>query len=212
VIKLSSFQFGSNGERQLQKRFKTESSAGAFYANQMMDYLTAEMIEFIEHQEMLFISTADQFGNCDSSFRYGKEGFIKVINEKNLMFPDYKGNGVNASLGNIIENSHIGLLIIDFYQNGIGLHINGKASICELEQLEATIEISSTVLDEAKGDRYAERWVAVKVEEAYLHCSKHIPLLKKVDKTISWGTDDAKVKGGDFFKVKSYKKQLNNSN
>lgn len=205
-----SFQFGSNGERELQKRFKTENSAGAFYRNQMVNYLTFEMMEFIKDQEMLFISTADQFGNCDSSFRYGEGGFIKVINEKNLMFPEYKGNGVNASLGNIIENPHIGLLIIDFYDKGIGLHINGKVSILELEQLETTIEISSTVLDEVKGDRYAQRWVAVEVEEAYLHCSKHIPLLKKVDKTISWGTDDAKAKGGDFFKVKRYKKQMNN--
>lgn len=29
-----------------------------------------------------------------------------------------------------------------------------------------------------------ERWVMVKVDEAYVHCSKHIPLLKKLDKKI----------------------------
>ena len=41
-----------------------------------------------------------------------------------------------------------------------------------------------------------------KVEEAYIHCSKHIPKLKKQDKIIHWGTDDEKLKGGDFFKTK----------
>ena len=34
--------------------------------------------------------------------------------------------------------------------------------------------------------RKSERWVAVHVDEAYIHCSKHIPLLKKLDKTIHW--------------------------
>jgi uncharacterized protein len=42
----------------------------------------------------------------------------------------------------------------------------------------------------------------VEVEEAYIHCSKHIPLLKKLDKTIHWGTDNVIYKGGDYFQVK----------
>jgi len=41
------------------------------------------------------------------------------------------------------------------------------------------------------------------VEEAYIHCSKHIPLMQKRDKTIHWGTDDEKLKGGDFFNAKN---------
>ncbi|HIE80257.1 MAG TPA: pyridoxamine 5-phosphate oxidase, partial [Nitrospinaceae bacterium] len=42
-----------------------------------------------------------------------------------------------------------------------------------------------------------------RVEEAYIHCSKHIPLMQKRDKKIHWGTDDEKLKGGDFFNAKN---------
>lgn len=51
----------------------------------------------------------------------------------------------------------------------------------------------------ADGGRQPERWVWVTVDEAYVHCSKHIPWLQKRDKRIYWGTDDARRKGGDYF-------------
>jgi hypothetical protein len=41
----------------------------------------------------------------------------------------------------------------------------------------------------------------VTVDEAYIHCSKHIPLLARLDKQVEWGTDDMKRKGGDYFGV-----------
>jgi hypothetical protein len=53
-----------------------------------------------------------------------------------------------------------------------------------------------------KGGRRAEAWVTIGVEEAYIHCSKHVPLLQRLDKHIAWGTDDERLKGGNFFKVK----------
>ena len=48
-----------------------------------------------------------------------------------------------------------------------------------------------------------ERWILITVEEAYIHCSKHIPHLKKLDKKIHWGTDKETHKGGDFFKAET---------
>jgi uncharacterized protein len=47
----------------------------------------------------------------------------------------------------------------------------------------------------------AERWVEVDVEEAYVHCAKHLPHMVKVPRTRAWGTDDIKRKGGDFFEA-----------
>ena len=41
----------------------------------------------------------------------------------------------------------------------------------------------------------------VVIEEAYIHCSKHIPLLRRMPKEIAWGADDERLKGGDFFGV-----------
>ncbi|MDL4842260.1 pyridoxamine 5'-phosphate oxidase family protein [Aquibacillus rhizosphaerae] len=199
--------FDSRGENVLQKKYNTTKRANAFYHNQMLEYLNEEMKVFIAKQGMVFISTADRDGNCDASFRAGSAGFVRVINNKTLIYPEYKGNGVMASLGNIVENPHIGLMFIDFFEDNIGLHVNGTASLIENKEL-STIDMSDKVFNdiiEQEGNK-SERWVVVKVDEAYIHCSKHIPRLQPIDKEIHWGTDDEKQKGGDFFKAKSSKK------
>lgn len=196
---------GSTGEHLLQERYGTANRALSFYNNQMLDHLNEEMKSFIAEQEMMFIATADGHGECDCSFRAGPPGFVHVLDEKTLIYPEYRGNGVMASLGNILENPHIGIVFIDFFQHAIGLHVNGKATIIENEQLMKMADLPERMVEELnkEGFRKPERWVMVKVEEAYIHCSKHIPLLQKLDKEIEWGTDDAVRKGGDFFKAKN---------
>ncbi|WP_020008527.1 pyridoxamine 5'-phosphate oxidase family protein [Salinicoccus albus] len=196
-----------HGERWLQEKYGTMKQAAAFYNNQMLDHVNDVMINFIAGQDMMFISTADSKGECDASFRAGMPGFVRVIDEKTLIYPEYKGNGVMASLGNITENPHIGLMFIDFTENQIGLHVNGKASIIENDQL-ALSDIPEAVREEMKTEEGSKalRWVVIEVEEAYIHCSKHIPKLKKLDRSIHWGTDNEKQKGGDFFNAKHSKK------
>lgn len=197
----------ARGEHILQEQYGTAKRAQSFYDNQMLSYLNEEMIQFVSKQKMVFLATADGKGDCDSTFRAGEEGFVKVINNKTLIYPEYRGNGVHASLGNIVENPHIGLLFIDFTEHQIGLHINGKAEIIENKDL-ASINMVEQMLEEIKkseGDK-PERWVMITVDEAYIHCSKHIPTLKEIDKEIKWGTDDEKLKGGDFFKAKQSRK------
>jgi predicted pyridoxine 5'-phosphate oxidase superfamily flavin-nucleotide-binding protein len=197
----------SRGEHLLQEQYGTTKKASSFYENQMMDYLNEEMIEFISKQGMIFIATADSSGNCDSSFRAGSAGFVRVIDKKTLIYPEYRGNGVMASLGNIMENPHIGLMFIDYFEHNIGLHVNGKAYIIENSDLDSLKMPEKIINDIKEKEGYRpERWVIIKIDEAYIHCSKHIPKLKQMDKNIYWGTDDETQKGGDFFKVKQSKK------
>jgi hypothetical protein len=123
-----------------------------------------------------------------------------VLDETTLAYPEYRGNGVMASLGNMVENAHIGMLFIDFYESTVGLHVNGGARIAELaEMLES--DSWRPALEQDVSRVHPERWVIVDVHEAYIHCSKHVPLLAKLDKAIVWGTDDAVRKGGDHFNV-----------
>jgi uncharacterized protein len=196
---------GSRGEHDLQERFGTTKRALAFYNHQVLDYLNPLMQAFVAHQEMLFIATADAHGACDCSFRAGLPGLVHILDEKTLLYPEYRGNGVVASLGNIAENPHIGMIFIDFFESTVGLHVNGTATIME----NATLMDRPDVPDEIRrdiaveGGRKPERWVMVEVEEAYIHCSKHMPLLEKRDKTIHWGTDDIVCKGGDYFQAKT---------
>jgi predicted pyridoxine 5'-phosphate oxidase superfamily flavin-nucleotide-binding protein len=192
-------QTGSRGEHILQQRYGTAGRAGHFYRNQVTDQLTPEMIEFVGRMEMAFIATSDAAGDCDCSFRAGTAGFIRVVDERTLAYPEFRGNGVMASLGNILENPRIGVLMIDFTQSLIGLHVNGTAEIVTPDYLR---ELDPAGPDEAaNGGRQPLQWVLVRVTEAYIHCSKHIPKLVPQSRVRHWGTDNPRHKGGDFFGV-----------
>ncbi len=193
---------GSEGEHFLQQKYGTMQRALRFYDKQVLNYLSPVMKEFIARQEVLFIATSDKHGDCDCSFRFGKPGFVRTLNDNYLVYPEYRGNGVMASQGNITENPHIGMIFVDFFASTVGLHVNGKAKIVENDDLlKYRKELSKDVIDElkAEGRFRPERWIMVEIEEAYIHCSKHIPLLKKAEKDITWGTDDDGLKRSDFF-------------
>ncbi|MFF3765942.1 pyridoxamine 5'-phosphate oxidase family protein [Streptomyces sp. NPDC001922] len=183
----------------MQRALGTTARADRFYREQVLDRLNDRMREFVGRQEMFFLATADRHGECDSSFRAGPPGFLRVLDDRTLVYPEYRGNGVHASLGNIEENPHLGIMLIDFLRDRIGLHINGRARIVpDAEMRAARPELP---VDPVPGRR-ARVWVEVTVEEAYIHCAKHIPHLQKVpaqDRAQAWGSDDVKRKGGDFF-------------
>ena len=188
----------------MQDKYGTSQRALKFYDKQVLNYLSPVMKEFIARQEILFIATADKHGECDCSFRFGKPGFVRALNDNYLVYPEYRGNGVLASQGNITENPHIGMIFVDFFTSTVGLHVNGKAKIVENDELlKFRNNLPDDVLEEmqVEGKQRPERWLMVEVEEAYIHCSKHVPLLKKVDKDIVWGTDDDGLKRSDFFKL-----------
>ena len=197
---------GSRGEHDLQERYGNRKRAEGFYTHQMLTYLNPQMRTFIARQEMFFLSTADGHGECDVSCRAGEAGFVHVLDEKILAYPEYRGNGVTASLGNIVENPHAALLFVDFLRDKVGLHVNGAARILSNEDLLASPDVSAALRADIPetGGRRPERWVLVTVEEAYVHCSKHIPRMEKVEEQARlWGTDDVRAKGGDYFQAKS---------
>lgn len=165
-------QPGSAGEHRLQQAYGSTERAERFYRDQVLDHLNARMREFVARQEMAFVASSDAHGECDASFRAGPPGFLHVIDERTLAYPEYRGNGVMASLGNISENGHVGLLLVDFVHDLIGLHVNGRARIVSDAALRPAAP--GLPLETAPGRR-AEHWVLVDIEEAYLHCAKHIP-------------------------------------
>jgi predicted pyridoxine 5'-phosphate oxidase superfamily flavin-nucleotide-binding protein len=193
---------GSEGEHFLQKKYGTTQRALRFYDKQVLNFLSPVMEEFIPRQEILFIATSDKHGECDCSFRFGKPGFVRVLGDKYLVYPEYRGNGVLASQGNILENPHIGMIFVDFFTSTVGLHVNGKAKIVDNDELlKFRNNLPEDIIDEmnVEGRFRPEHWILVEIEEAYIHCSKHIPLLKKTEKEIAWGTDDDGLKRSDFF-------------
>jgi hypothetical protein len=65
--------------------------------------------------------------------------------------------------------------MVDFVDDTIGLHVNGRASLVEPEEMA-----SAGLTAHSPAGRTARLWVRVDVEEAYIHCSKHIPRLAEV--------------------------------
>ncbi|MFD8237190.1 pyridoxamine 5'-phosphate oxidase family protein [Streptomyces sp. NPDC059696] len=194
----------------MQHELGTTGRADRFYDEQVLDRLNPRMREFVARQEMFFLATSDARGQCDSTFRAGPPGFLHVLDDATLAYPEYRGNGVMASLGNIRENPNVGLLMIDFSEDRIGLHVNGRAQLVTDEAMRRGHP--GLPVDPLPGRR-PQMWVEVEVEEAYIHCSKHIPRLLKAPlrpdiaeggtaaavAEQAWGTDDVKRKGGDYF-------------
>jgi predicted pyridoxine 5'-phosphate oxidase superfamily flavin-nucleotide-binding protein len=198
---------GSRGEHVLQEKFGSSQRARAFYRSQMRDRLNPWMQEFIADQEMVFIASADARGECDCSFRAGAKGFVRILDERTLAYPEYRGNGVYASLGNFVESPHIGMLFVDFFRHTIGLHVNGSAALLAYEDLIHRFHTSEELRREGVTTTapQSQVWVVVGIEEAYLHCAKHLPKLAKLEKPIDFGTDDpSKKKGGDHFHVNEW--------
>lgn len=160
------------GERQAQEHFggAAQWDAGALGA-MFRQELDARMSAFIEAQPFFFLATADDAGNCDSSFRgrdHDASGrplpVAKVLEPKRLVFPDFSGNHLYASLGNILVNPKVGLLFVDFTQQR-RLRVNGGAAI-----VPADAEITGLWPT-------ARRAVVVTVEQAFPNCRARIPRL-----------------------------------
>ena len=84
---------------------------------------------------------------------------------------------------------------VDFFNDLVGLHVNGRARIITAD---AATDYGLSE-DEPASGRRAERWVVVSVEEAYIHCSKNIPLLKKEDRRARTADRSVRPAGAGYF-------------
>ena len=176
----------SAAERHLQELVGSTARAEQFYRDQVLDHLNDEMQAFVGRQTMAFLATADARGHCDCSLRAGPAGFVSVLDAHCLAFPEYRGNGVMASAANISDNAHAALLFVDFSQDVIGLHVNGRAELVAGRQMQ---ELAPSLGEDQHRGRRPVLWTVVRVDEAYVHCSKHIPRLVPVRRQHR-GTDD----------------------
>src|ERR1700738_948789 len=92
---------------------------------------------FVESCIYFFIATADASGRPDCSFKGGTPGFVRVTAPDELAFPDYDGNGMFKSLGNLLVNRNVGLLFIDLHEKPRRLRVNGEARVARDDPLLA---------------------------------------------------------------------------
>ncbi|MBO9562060.1 MAG: pyridoxamine 5'-phosphate oxidase family protein [Niastella sp.] len=90
--------------------------------------LTPAAIAWIKDADTLFVASAGANGGLDASHRGGNPGFVQVIDDTVLKIPDYPGNSLFNTLGNIVQNPKVGLLFIDFDKRET-LQLTGTASL-----------------------------------------------------------------------------------
>ena len=121
--------FYSDGQRALQARFETTPLADRLEERVHRTAFTDSDRAFIEGASFFFLATADAEGHPDCSYKGGPAGFVRVSGPGELIFPDYDGNGMFRSLGNIEANPHIGMLFIAMGGQPRRLRVNGQGRV-----------------------------------------------------------------------------------
>jgi hypothetical protein len=124
------------GMRQLQDARETRGLADRLQQVTVRREFTEEDRLFVQSCSMVFVATADAGGHPDCSYKGGLPGFLRVIDERSLAIPDYDGNGMYRTWGNVLVNPHVGLLLIDFEQ-AKRIRVNGSAQVREDDPLRS---------------------------------------------------------------------------
>lgn len=90
--------------------------------------LDGDLRNWISHADTFFVASFHPLGGADISHRGGFPGFVQVVDEGTIIWPEYNGNGMFNTLGNLIENPDAGLLFVDFEQGGT-LQLSGTTEI-----------------------------------------------------------------------------------
>jgi predicted pyridoxine 5'-phosphate oxidase superfamily flavin-nucleotide-binding protein len=159
-----------DGNRALQDTFDSRRIADRLEQVDLRTALTASDIAFIEAAFLFFLATADAEGRPDVSHKGGPRGFVRITGPSELAFPDYDGNGMFKSLGNVMLNPNVGLLFIDF-ERPRRLRVNGTASIDPDDPLLATTPGAQLI-------------VRVRAQAIFPNCPRYIPRMALVEPSI----------------------------
>jgi uncharacterized protein len=157
--------------RHFQDRFDTRRLADRIDERLMHSTIGKDERALIERMDMFFLATADADGRPQCSYKGGDPGFVRVLDECTLAFPNYDGNGMFLSIGNLAVNSHVGLLFIDFRaRRPSRLRINGIASIDERDPLLAAYHGAQLV-------------VRVRATQVFPNCPRYIHRMALVERS-----------------------------
>ena len=155
--------------RSLQDRFDTRRIADRIEGRLVKGEIDEGSRQFIESVDMFFLATADNEGRPNCSYKGGDPGFVRVVDAHTIAFPNYDGNGMYLSMGNVGLNPHVGLLFIDF-ERGSRMRLNGTASIDDGDPLMTEYPEAQFI-------------VRVHVREVFPNCPRYIHKMKLVERS-----------------------------
>jgi predicted pyridoxine 5'-phosphate oxidase superfamily flavin-nucleotide-binding protein len=159
------------GNRRLQDDFESRGIADRLEQKLTRTVFTADDKAFIESAVYFFLATADAEGRPDCSFKGGAPGFVRLTGPSELAFPDYDGNGMFKSLGNLVVNPGVGLLFIAMHGKPARLRVNGTARVSRDDPL----------LKETVG---AQMIVRVAARAIFPNCPRYIPKMQLTEPSI----------------------------
>jgi uncharacterized protein len=157
------------GNRQLQDRFDTRRLADRIEERLDRTVFDADDSAFIQSRDMFFLATADEHGMPQCSYKGGEPGFVRVVDEQTLAFPNYDGNGTYLSTGNLLVNPQVGMLFIDFVTPK-RLRVSGTALVVE---------------DDPLLDAYPEAQFVVRVRATHVlpNCPRYVHRMEVVERS-----------------------------
>src|SRR5687767_11101092 len=117
-----------DSHRRLQQQFDTQRLADRIEQRLFRTALTDEDRAFIEGLDLFFLATVNARGEPSCSYKGSDPGFVRVLDSGTIAYPNYDGNGMYLSMGNVAANGHVGMLFIDL-TSPKRLRVNGTARI-----------------------------------------------------------------------------------
>ncbi len=159
----------SDASRRLQDRFDTRRLADRLSEVKVHHEFTDADREFLHAQAMFFLATVDPHGQPTCSYKGGAPGFVTVLDGTTLAFPNYDGNGMYLSMGNVSQTGRVGMLFVDF-EGQRRMRVEGVAEL---------------VFEPAMMERYPECQFVVRVRATaiYPNCPRYIHRYQLVDRS-----------------------------
>jgi len=150
------------GNRRLQDQFDSRRIADRLEQVTLRQEFRDSDREFIENSPFFFLATADADGRPDCSFKGGVPGFVRITGPNELAFPDYDGNGMFKSLGNVLVNPEVALLFVAMGAKTSRLRVNGTATVTRDDPL----------IGDFTG---AQLLIRVRAHAIFPNCPRYIP-------------------------------------
>ncbi len=161
--------FFTKSHRQMQTEFGSTDLANRIVEAAVAEQLSDEQIDFIHTRNMFFLSTIDEAGFPSCSYKGGAQGFVRVLNANTLLFPNYDGNGMYLSMGNIEALGKVGLLFVDF-EIPKRVRLRGEARCHREGALLASYPGANLVVE-------------VTIEHAWINCPRYVHQMQPIEQS-----------------------------